>query len=305
MSQNIPPLLFAASLAPPGEDRAPRRFAGVAYQGGMIPNHWAWGNVVFDLAALEADAPAPLLVEHDRNQRAGIIDAFGVGPDGLTVSGRLLDTDTGRQIAAEADAGFPWQMSVHIEPARIEKIDGQTEINGRLFDGPLTVFRANVIREVSLTPTGADRHTRATIFTHTRQQEAPVADSPKQNHIDGGPELVAALHQRIAELQNENESLRAQFAAQVKADRVQQFAAATGKMADQVSAEHADALAGMTEVQFALVLGSAKPAAPAPDSRLFSEQATGGAPAPTKAAPSLVPTSQLYAARAAAARGDA
>jgi len=294
----IPELLFSAVMDPPATDGQPRRFSGVAYHGGLIPKHWAWGDLVFDLDAIETRVPAPLLVEHDRAQRAGVIQSFAVGPDGLTVSGYLLDTETGRQIAAEADAGFPWQMSVHIEPGRIDEIPkGRATINGRDLEAPVTVFRSCVIREVSLTPTGADRHTRASIFSH-RPQEAPVADT--QTHPEDGQ--TTALEQRIAELQAENSALRAQFAARIKTDRVQQFAAAIGQKADQVSAEHADALGAMTDAQFSLTLFAARPAAPAPDPRLFSEQATAGQP--PKTGPSLIPTSVLYAARAAAVRGD-
>ena len=290
---NIPPLLFSAQITPT-EDTGPRRFTGVAYHGGMIPKHYHWGDLVFDLDALDAKAPAPLLVEHDRNQRAGVIEQFGVGPEGLTVSGYLLDNDTGRGIAVEADAGFPWQMSVHIEPTLIESLKhGDAIINGQQFSTPLTVFRANSIREVSLTPTGADKHTRATIFTH-QPQEATVADS--ETHDEAG--TLAALEQRIADLLAENETLRAQFAARVREDRVQQFVTKTGK---QIAPADADVIGAMTDQQFALLLDAAQPVH-VPDAKLFSEQAREGAPPDLGA--TLIPTPNLYAARAAAARGD-
>jgi hypothetical protein len=41
----------------------------------------------------------PVLIEHDRSQRAGVIDTFNASDAGLTVSGYLLDNDAGRAVA--------------------------------------------------------------------------------------------------------------------------------------------------------------------------------------------------------------
>lgn len=61
------PIALAAS-----EADAPRRFDGVAYSGEVIANHYFWGNVVFDLASTRAAERVPILIEHDRSQRAGV-----------------------------------------------------------------------------------------------------------------------------------------------------------------------------------------------------------------------------------------
>ena len=84
----------------------------MAYSGEAIVGHWAWGDVVFDLDSMTLPDRLPALVDHDRGQRAGVIDQFQIDSEnGLTVSGYLLDNESGRSVAADADAGFPWQMS--------------------------------------------------------------------------------------------------------------------------------------------------------------------------------------------------
>lgn len=249
-----PELLFTAAFDASAPDATPgalRRFSGTAYSGEVIHSHWAWGDVAFDLDTLRVPERLPVLIEHDRAQRAGVIDRFAVShTDGLTVHGYLLDTPSGRSIAAEADAGFPWQMSVHIDPGKVEEcVD--SPVNGRAPRRPLTVFRDGTIREVSFTPTGADARTHAIVFTHKKDPHAmdptkdQSADLPKHDAID-----MAALNAELAQIKAENERLQAQFAARTTADRVARFAALTGKTPDDTVAA---TLAGMSDEQFALV----------------------------------------------------
>lgn len=144
-----------------------RKFSGVAYAGGVITGHFYWGRVAFDLATTRFAERVPILIEHDRSQRAGFGQLSADAATGdLRITGTLLGNAHGQAIATEADAGFPWQLSVHIEPGSIEEIgEGfTTTINGRAVTGPLTVFRNSLIRETSFTPTGADSLTHARVF---------------------------------------------------------------------------------------------------------------------------------------------
>ena len=57
-----------------GDDKS--RFGGVAYSGGSVV---LWGEQsVFDLSDLEHKDRIPALVNHDSNQRAGVIDSISV-----------------------------------------------------------------------------------------------------------------------------------------------------------------------------------------------------------------------------------
>lgn len=155
------PAAFAA-----GEGDDLRRVEGVAYSGEVVTGHWYWDAVVFDLSGVEDSGRLPLLVDHDPGKRVGFTE-LQIGADMRLSGGRLLNTPRGQEIAAEADQGFPWQLSVFIQPTRIERVQAgeRATINGREVLGPVTVFRASRVREVSFTPTGADHRTQATVFS--------------------------------------------------------------------------------------------------------------------------------------------
>ena len=280
--------LFDATIAPPvapagAADPQPRAFSGVAYSGEVIPNHWAWGNLVFDLDTMQLPVKSAALIGHDPNQRAGVVDAFIASHEnGLAVSGYLLDNPSGQSVGNEADAGFPWQMSVHIEPSGIDSIgDGNpVTVNGKALAGPLTIFRGGAIREVSFVPVGADGNTSAQVFAY--QNGVPITQ-PEQQFTHHQPtkgdemtieELKAQLADTQAQLdaaRAETAEIKAQFAAKIAAERAEKFAAVFGA---EPTDDERKALTDMSEAQFALL--TKKPAAPA---HLFSEQATDGAAA--------------------------
>jgi hypothetical protein len=55
-----------------GEKDKGNIFKIVAYSGQIIPNHWWWGNVAFDLAGIKfAKAKTPVLQEHFSADRIG------------------------------------------------------------------------------------------------------------------------------------------------------------------------------------------------------------------------------------------
>lgn len=156
------PIQFQSGATP----AEPRRITGIAYSGDVLA-HPYWEAVIFDLATTTAPDRLPVLVEHDRSQRAGVA-RLRILPARIEVeSGTLLRNATGDQVAADADAGFPWQLSVHIEPREVQRLSvGESVVvNGRKVEGPANVFRHSLIREVSLTPTGVDSNTSATVFS--------------------------------------------------------------------------------------------------------------------------------------------
>ena len=125
-----------------------------------------------------------------------------IGADGLTISGTLLDNEHGKQVAAEADQGFPWQMSAHIDPARVESLPaGKTaSVNGQTVTGPILILRDSDVREVSFTPTGVDKSTHATVLGDDDDPENP---NPQEKTVT----LEEALAE-IAELKKEVEALK-------------------------------------------------------------------------------------------------
>src|SRR5574343_1062263 len=146
-----------------------RTFSGVAYSGEVITDHWYWNQVIFDLDSMQIKGRIPALLEHSSYQRAGAIESHAISYESvLTVSGILLSNEFGAQVASDSDDGFPWQMSVRIEPSSIVEIQaGNTvTVNGKLLHGPITVFRGGRIREVSFCALGADENTMAVAASH-------------------------------------------------------------------------------------------------------------------------------------------
>jgi hypothetical protein len=189
---------FAAEAAVDGDanDTAAGTFTGVAYSGDLISNHWYWGSVIFDLASTKAADRIPVLVQHDPDQRAGFASLEIT--DKITATGTLMRNTHGESVATESRAGFPWQMSVMIEPSSVEAVaPGATiKVNGRSVTGPANVFRNSTIREVSFTPVGADPGTSAQAMAHEFSDP----------QLETTMELQEALA-RIAALESDNQRL--------------------------------------------------------------------------------------------------
>lgn len=183
---------------------AQRKFTGVAYSGNVISNHWYWGNVVFDMNSMSLPDKLPALIDHDRSLRCGYVTNYTTSEaNGLEVQGTLLSNAHGSSVAQESDEGFPWQMSVNIEPGSVEEVNPGQDItvNGRALTGPLVVFRNSKIVEVSFTATGWDSNTSAAAMsrsgetTHSSQQGDPEMD-------------LKQLQDRVAELEATNQTLQ-------------------------------------------------------------------------------------------------
>lgn len=202
-----------------GEKRQ-RKFSGVAYSGEAITGHWYWGSVVFDLTTTSVPDKLPALIDHDRSQRCGYITASSLSNEsGLTVSGNLLSNQYGASVAEESDDGFPWKMSVHIEPGSLEEVlpGSVAVVNGRTFAGPITVFKNSKIIEVSFTATAWDSNTSAAAMSRG-------GDTLPSLQGASGMDLKQ-LQDNIAALEAENTALQAS-----KGELSQQLADANNKL---------------------------------------------------------------------------
>jgi len=138
----------------------------VAYSGKIIPKHWFWGNVAFDLKGCKFDKPkTPILEEHERaihlaySKEQEVIDA-------VRLQCRFLTNTRAQEIKQDMKEGFPMQASVFILPLEIERLKTEkdkAEVNGQTINGPGSIFRKSVIREASLCTLGADKYTKSAI----------------------------------------------------------------------------------------------------------------------------------------------
>lgn len=220
-----------------------RTFSGVAYSGEVITDHWYWKQVIFDLDSMQIKGRIPALLEHSSYQRAGAIESHSISYEsGLTVSGILLSNEFGAQVASDSDDGFPWQMSVRIEPASIDEIQaGNTvTVNGKLLHGPITVFRGGRIREVSFCALGADENTMAVAASHNPNNPNEDTDVTELEQVKD------ALKQAETERDNALNELK-QFKADKRNDDI---SALEKELKTQFSAEDKAAYTAMDDASF-------------------------------------------------------
>lgn len=216
------------------DNSAPRTFSGVAHSG--KPFVYKGQRAIVDLSTLSHKDAVPALLLHDRAARVGV-GRLAIGADGLTISGTLLDNEHGKQVAAEADQGFPWQMSAHIDPAQVESLPaGKTaSVNGQTVTGPILILRNSDVREVSFTPTGVDKSTYATVLGDDDDPENPNTQESNVNLEEALAE-IAELKKQVEALQKKNDELakeKEDLAAENRAAQVDAQLSAAGYVKTQ------------------------------------------------------------------------
>lgn len=265
------------------EGKKKRTFSGIAYSGEVITDHWYWDRIIFDLDSMSIKGRIPALLDHSSRQRAGAINTHSINhQSGLTVSGDLMTNEFGTQVAQDSDDGFPWQMSVRIDPSAIEEIQAgaSVTVNGKVHQGPITVFRGGRIREVSFCALGADDNTNAVAASHSPKNFNQPEDT-NVTELEKAQAEIAALKLKNTELETQNK----QFAA---AKREAEITALGKDLGKEFSAEDITEMKNLDDSAFAF---SAKhlrqfaatkppeqktPAVPSHLTHLFNHQATAG-----------------------------
>lgn len=273
---------------PPGGGVDGRRtFTGIAYSG--EPLDLGFGRIAIDLASLAPARPCPVLLGHDRGQRVGVctlsVDAAPEGGSQLRCAGRLLANAPAAAIAAEADDGFPWQLSVHAEPAGIEEIPpgAQIALNGRTLQGPLAVWRSTRIRELSFTPTGVDYRTSVHVLEAAPSPMINPSGAAMIDPVDTAPEVAAlqaeltAANERAGAAEARAEAAEQALAEQRRSVRLAAVTASFGALGRQLSAEQAAPYLELPEATWERVVQDLQAMRPAAPEALFSAQAIAGA----------------------------
>ena len=167
-------LLLSDTLSTAG-----RTFSGIANSG--KPFVYQGRRAIVDMASLTLSDKVPALLLHDRNQRVGF-GKLSIKDNALMIEGQLLDNDHAKSIIKDADTGFPWQMSAHVNSDdSYELSEGQSvTVNGHTIEYPCTILKNAVIREVSFTPTGVDNHTSAVILSDEVPNDLPSTQASSQ-----------------------------------------------------------------------------------------------------------------------------
>ena len=188
MSTNNEMILSAAEveIEAAGKDARPK-ISVVAYTG-RIMRVPGWGDIAIDLAGLEAGGQVPLLADH--NATVGSVVGHGepaVANGRLMVAGVVSGAgEPARHVVEMARGGFQFQASVGVAPTEHERVkpNQSVEVNGRSLSSPggFTLVRRGRLREVSITPLGADAETSVAIAA-SRQGRTNMADIAHENQI--------------------------------------------------------------------------------------------------------------------------
>lgn len=135
-----------------------------AYGGGTMRVGNYPQPVAVNVSGIEAGR-VPLLKNHNRDAILGHGEASkqngGIHVDGvLSASNSHVD-----EVRASSANGFPWQASIGLDPTKTRRLAAgkSAEVNGQMIHGPALIVEAGRLREVSLTPVGADSSTSAAI----------------------------------------------------------------------------------------------------------------------------------------------
>ena len=265
------------------EGKKKRTFSGIAYSGEVITDHWYWDRIIFDLDSMSIKGRIPALLDHSSRQRAGAINTHSINhQSGLTVSGDLMTNEFGTQVAQDSDDGFPWQMSVRIDPSAIEEIQAgaSVTVNGKVHQGPITVFRGGRIREVSFCALGADDNTNAVAASHSPKNFNQPEDT-NVTELEQAQAKAKALQDQVDALTEQNK----QFAA---AKREAEITALGKDLGKEFSAEDITEMKNLDDSAFSFSAKQLRqfavtkppeqkaPAIPPAFAHLFNHQATGG-----------------------------
>ena len=278
MNEERSKLLFNASsmevLQPEGESKK-RKFKGVAYAGGRVDGHWYWGRsgVVFDLDGIEIDKPTALLEEHFSSGRVGVVKQVSTTGK-IEVEGDFLSNTKAKEIVQDSDDGFPFQMSMYIDPGSIEEVSNgkSVVVNGQTFEGPITVFRQNRIREFTICTTGADRNTSINAFSgkqQTKQEDTNVTELEQAK--ESQKQAEKQRDDALAELNKFKADQRAENIASLQKELNTTFSAEDLKSYTDMD----DAVFAFTAKQLRQFSGKQEPQKQGLPSQLFSHQANG------------------------------
>lgn len=256
---------------------SPKRFSGIAYSGGLIPQYGWHGDAAIDLSTMQIpEGRIFALVDHDPSRRAGHLTA-SIKDGALHVEGELFDaTESGREVSALLAAGAPWQMSVGIQ-AETESGDKKraVKINNRKLEIN-TLFKHAALREVSFVPVGADPNTSVASFS--RNLGSQQKETHKMEEIDELKQQVAALTASLEAEKTARATAETSLAEITLSARKSAVTALLTSVGMEDTTDNAAPYLDMPAATFAAVsqqMQALKPASQAP-SHLFSEQAKDG-----------------------------
>jgi hypothetical protein len=172
-----------------GEDRK-LQLDMTIYSGGVVPNHYYWGNLILDLAGVVfPKTKYPILENHDRSKKIAFHNGKLLTDGSLRIDPaktKFVSTPESEEFQRLSSEGFPYEASVRFNPKVVEEIaeDAFSEANGIKLKGPGTIIRKWEFVEGSVCVFGYDRNTQVQAFSEDIDLDCEFCGDPRTLQMD-------------------------------------------------------------------------------------------------------------------------
>lgn len=149
-----------------------------------------WGRCVQDLNGMTVSKKR-IAIDLEHCDPIGYINRFDVIDNQLVLSGAITPvTEDAKDVLALLQAGVPYEASIDFSPSHADDLiieqyqQGMVNVNGQMFEAPLTVFRKWTLRAVAICKSGADNQTETTLQTQSANELINVIINTQQNQQD-------------------------------------------------------------------------------------------------------------------------
>lgn len=198
-------------------DGTAEEFEMTAYSGGIIKNHFWWGDLAIDLEGMSIPKKKiPILEDHNTSMKIGFATKMSKDNHQLTVAdSQFVDTPESIKFRETSSQGFPYEASMYVKPTNIQSLqENETaEVNGYTMKGPGTIFRKSVLKEVSVCTFGYDPNTSSKAFAEMNEDV--------EIEYQGATQLTNKEEEKVmtfAEMKEKYPELCAQLSAEAIAD---------------------------------------------------------------------------------------
>ena len=143
-----------------------------------------WHRFVIDLSAITPHKPR-LTVDYNHNDELiiGYGENFHFTPEGLKSTGKLTAGTYADEIVKLAKAGVPFEASAVVDLTNANEMtvgaDSSVVVNGRTYQGPISVYTNVSLEGYSICPHGADKFTTFTLLSKEINFMTKTKEPPK------------------------------------------------------------------------------------------------------------------------------